>query len=50
MRQNNYHGALQKPLDSGFNATLTASDVIKGISLKGKTTIVTGTYLKIFDP
>jgi NAD(P)-dependent dehydrogenase (short-subunit alcohol dehydrogenase family) len=42
MRQNNYQGALQKPLESGFNATSTASDVIKGISLKGKTAIVTG--------
>lgn len=42
MRQNNYQGALQKPLGSGFNATSTASDVIKGISLKGKTAIVTG--------
>ncbi|MNQ21780.1 Fatty acyl-CoA reductase [compost metagenome] len=42
MRQNNYQGALQKPLGSGFNATSTASDVIKGISLKGKIAIVTG--------
>ena len=42
MRQNNYQGALQKPLGSGFNARSTASDVIKGISLKGKTAIVTG--------
>lgn len=42
MRQNNYQGALQKPLGSGFNATSTASDVIKGVSLKGKIAIVTG--------
>lgn len=42
MRQNNYHGGLQKPLGSGFNATSTAGDVIKGISLAGKTAIVTG--------
>lgn len=42
MRQNNYQGALQKPLGSGFNARSTASDVIKGISLKGKIAIVTG--------
>jgi NAD(P)-dependent dehydrogenase (short-subunit alcohol dehydrogenase family) len=42
MRQNNYQGALQNPLGSGFNATSTASDVIKSISLAGKTAIVTG--------
>jgi NAD(P)-dependent dehydrogenase (short-subunit alcohol dehydrogenase family) len=38
----NYNGKLQKPMGSGFNATSTASDVIKGISLKGKVAIVTG--------
>jgi NAD(P)-dependent dehydrogenase (short-subunit alcohol dehydrogenase family) len=42
MRQNNYQGALQKPIDSGFNATSTASEVIKGINLTGKIAIVTG--------
>ena len=42
MEQNNYQGALQKPIDSGFNATSTASDVIKGIDLTGKIAIVTG--------
>lgn len=42
MAQNNYAGALQKPIGSGFNATSTTSDVIKGIDLKGKTAIVTG--------
>jgi NAD(P)-dependent dehydrogenase (short-subunit alcohol dehydrogenase family) len=42
MRPNNYQGALQKPIGSGFNATSTASDVIKGINLTGKTAIVTG--------
>lgn len=42
MEQNNYQGALQKPLGSGFNATSTASDVIKGIDLTGKIAIVTG--------
>ena len=42
MEQNNYQGALQKPIISGFNATSTASDVIKGINLSGKTAIVTG--------
>lgn len=42
MKQNNYQGALQNPLGSGFNATSTASDVIKGIDLSGKVAIVTG--------
>ena len=42
MQQNNYNGALQKPVGSGFNATSTASDVIKGIDLSGKTAIITG--------
>lgn len=42
MGQNNYQGALQKPIDSGFNATATANDVIKGIDLTGKIAIVTG--------
>ena len=28
---NNYNGQLQKPLGSGFNASSTAQDVIKGI-------------------
>lgn len=42
MEQNNYQGASQKPVGSGFNATSTASDVIKGINLTGKIAIVTG--------
>lgn len=42
MAQNNYEGALQKPIGSGFNATSTTSDVIKGIDLKGKIAIITG--------
>ncbi|HWV74056.1 MAG TPA: SDR family NAD(P)-dependent oxidoreductase [Pseudosphingobacterium sp.] len=42
MGQNNYNGALQKPVGSGFNATSTTNDVIKGIDLTGKTAIVTG--------
>lgn len=42
MAQNNYNGALQKPISSGFNATSTTSDVIKGIDLTGKIAIVTG--------
>ena len=42
MEQNNYGGTLQTPINSGFNATSTASDVIKGIDLAGKIAIVTG--------
>ncbi len=42
MVQNNYNGALQKPIGSGFNATSTTSDVIEGIDLNGKIAIVTG--------
>lgn len=42
MRQNNYQGALQKKVGSGFNAKSTASDVINGIDLTGKIAIVTG--------
>jgi NAD(P)-dependent dehydrogenase (short-subunit alcohol dehydrogenase family) len=42
MEQNNYQGALQKPISSGFNATSTAADVIKDIDLTGKIVIVTG--------
>jgi len=38
----NYQGALQQPLGSGFNATSTAQEVIKGIDLTGKIVIVTG--------
>lgn len=42
MKQNNYNGALQQPLGSGFNARSTASDIIKGTDLTGKIAIVTG--------
>lgn len=42
MGHNNYQGALQQPLSSGFNAASTAAEVIKGIDLTGKTAIVTG--------
>jgi NAD(P)-dependent dehydrogenase (short-subunit alcohol dehydrogenase family) len=38
---------LQQPLHSGFNATSTTQDVIKGIRLDGKTAIVTGGYAGI---
>ena len=42
MEQNNYQGALQQPIGSGFNAKSTTTDVIKGIDLTGKIAIVTG--------
>lgn len=42
MEQNNYQGALQRPVGSGFNATSTTTDVIKGVHLTGKIAIVTG--------
>lgn len=42
MEKNNYQGALQQPINSGFSAKSTANDVIKGIDLNGKTAIVTG--------
>jgi len=42
MKQNNYQGALQKPIGSGFNAKSTSTEVIKGIDLTGKIAIVTG--------
>jgi NAD(P)-dependent dehydrogenase (short-subunit alcohol dehydrogenase family) len=38
---------VQQPLHSGFNATSTVHDVIKGIDLSGKTAIVTGGYAGI---
>lgn len=44
MGKNNYQGALQQPISSGFNATSTTNDVIKGIDLTGKKAIVTGGY------
>lgn len=42
METNNYNGALQQPIGSGFNATSTTNDVINGIDLSGKLAIVTG--------
>ncbi|WPR77236.1 SDR family NAD(P)-dependent oxidoreductase [Algoriphagus sp. NG3] len=42
MRQNNYQGALQRPIGSGFDAASTTTEVIKGIDLSGKIAIVTG--------
>lgn len=42
MTNNNYNGALQQPIDSGFSANSTTENVIKDIDLKGKIAIVTG--------
>lgn len=42
MEKNNYQGALQHPVGSGFNGISTATEVIKGIDLTGKIAIVTG--------
>jgi NAD(P)-dependent dehydrogenase (short-subunit alcohol dehydrogenase family) len=47
MEQNNYQGALQHPAGSGFNATSTVADVMKGVDLTGKIVIVTGGYAGI---
>ncbi|WP_228466611.1 SDR family NAD(P)-dependent oxidoreductase [Adhaeribacter swui] len=47
MENNNYNGAWQKPLGSGFHAKSTASEVIQGIDLTGKVAIVTGGYTGI---
>ena len=43
----NNNGTAQKPLGSGFSATSTTTDVIKGIDLSGKVAIVTGGYAGI---
>ncbi len=42
MEKNNYQGAMQYPLGTGFSAESTAHEVIKGIDLSGKIAIVTG--------
>ena len=42
MKQNNYQGALQQSISSGFNAGSTAAEVIADIDLTGKVAIVTG--------
>jgi NAD(P)-dependent dehydrogenase (short-subunit alcohol dehydrogenase family) len=47
MKNNNYQGSLQNPINSGFDAASTTDDIIKGIDLKGKTAIVTGGYAGI---
>jgi NAD(P)-dependent dehydrogenase (short-subunit alcohol dehydrogenase family) len=38
----NYNGKLQQPIHSGFNASSTADEVIRGMDLTGKVAIVTG--------
>ena len=43
----NYDGALQNPIGSGFNASSTTKEVIKDIDLSGRTVIVTGGYAGI---
>ena len=47
MESNNANGVLQRPIGSGFTATSTASEVIRGVSLAGKVAIVTGGYTGI---
>ena len=42
MKQNNYQGALQKPIGSEFNAKSTTDEVINGIDLTAKIAVVTG--------
>ena len=39
---NNYNGKLQRPIESGFDASTTAMEVIDNIDLSGKIAIVTG--------
>src|SRR5690606_21307518 len=41
MEQNNHKGALQHPIASGFNASTTAKESIKGIDLRGKIAVAT---------
>lgn len=47
MIQNNYNGALQQPLQSGYNALSTAAEVMGNTNLAGKVAIVTGGYAGI---
>jgi NAD(P)-dependent dehydrogenase (short-subunit alcohol dehydrogenase family) len=47
MSNNNYQGALQQAINSGFNGASTSMEVIKGIDLTGKIAIVTGGYAGI---
>jgi NAD(P)-dependent dehydrogenase (short-subunit alcohol dehydrogenase family) len=43
----NYNGALQVPVNSGFDNNSTANEVIKGIDLSGTTAVITGGYTGI---
>jgi NAD(P)-dependent dehydrogenase (short-subunit alcohol dehydrogenase family) len=45
--KDNYNGALQQPIHSGFDRLSTVHEVIQGIDLHGKTVIVTGGYAGI---
>ena len=45
--QTNYNGVLQNPIGSGFGYRSTASEIIEGIDLTGKTALVTGGYAGI---
>ncbi|MBT1686327.1 SDR family NAD(P)-dependent oxidoreductase [Dawidia soli] len=47
MEQNNYQGVLQQPLNTGFNATTTAREVLGDQDLTGKVVIITGGYAGI---
>lgn len=42
MKQNNFQGALQHPLHSGFHSQTTSGEVMQHIDLTGKIAIVTG--------
>lgn len=42
MTQNNYQGALQQPLHSGFTSQSSSIDVMHGVNLSGVIAIVTG--------
>ncbi|WP_262510165.1 hypothetical protein [Chitinophaga parva] len=37
LQPDNYDGALQRPLSSGFDAATTAATVMQGVDLSGKT-------------
>lgn len=42
MKTNNYQGALQKPIQSGFSSSSTTTEVIRDINLTGRNVIITG--------
>ena len=42
MKQSNYQGILQTPLNTGFHAKSSSSDVMKAADLTGKVAVVTG--------